>query len=207
MTRIWFLLLGAAALMIFALVILIVIPVAMLYEQPIAEELRPYTDNQQRGRDVYISEGCVYCHSQQVRDNTFTTDEDRGWGRPSVPGDYAYDRPHLLGSMRTGPDLINVGARLPDRQWHLLHLYQPRALVPWSIMPSYPYLFEVKDEPEPFDVVIQVPEPYAVPGRVVVARSAALQLVEYLLSLDRTYNPTITPASDEPASDPDTETP
>ncbi len=66
-----------------------------------------------RGREVYIANGCLYCHSQQVRDNIWSTDEARGWGRPSVSGDYYYDNPHLLGTMRTGPDLINVGVRQP----------------------------------------------------------------------------------------------
>ena len=187
MTRVWFLLLGAAALMIFALVILVLIPMAMLYEQPVAEELQPYSEHELRGRQVYIAEGCIYCHSQQVRDSSFTTDEARGWGRPSQPADYAYDQPHLLGSMRTGPDLINVGARIPDRQWHLLHLYQPRALVPWSIMPGYPYLFEWKDEAGPGEEVVSVPEPYARSGQVLVARPEAEYLVDYLISLDRTY--------------------
>jgi hypothetical protein len=64
--------------------------------------------------------------------------------RASVPADYVYDRPHLLGSLRTGPDLFNIGARQPSKDWHLGHLYQPRAYVPNSIMPSYPFLFYIR---------------------------------------------------------------
>ena len=65
--------------------------------------LKTYTSEQLRGRQVYIANGCVYCHTQQPRDRNFGPDFERGWGRASVPADYVYDRPHLLGSMRTGP--------------------------------------------------------------------------------------------------------
>jgi cytochrome c oxidase cbb3-type subunit 2 len=98
-----------------------------------------------RGREVYIANGCVYCHSQQPRPKAFAPDFSRGWGRATVAGDYAYDQPHLLGTMRTGPDLMNIGVRQPSEQWHLGHLYQPRAYMPGSIMPSYPFLFETQD--------------------------------------------------------------
>src|SRR3546814_8561644 len=93
---------------------------------------------------VYIEQGCLYCHSQQPRSADQAPDDERGWGRASVASDYAYDHPHLMGTMRTGPDLLNVGARLPSRDWQLTHLYQPRAISKWSIMPAYPYLFEKK---------------------------------------------------------------
>ncbi|MFN7147539.1 MAG: cbb3-type cytochrome c oxidase subunit II, partial [Myxococcota bacterium] len=97
-----------------------------------------------------------------------------------------YDAPHQLGTMRTGPDLVNVGARLPDRLWPLLHLYQPRAVVPWSIMPSFRYLFEVKPAAEPGDEVVTVPPPWAPPAGVVVAKREAVALVDYLLALNHT---------------------
>jgi cytochrome c oxidase cbb3-type subunit 2 len=90
--------------------------------------------------------------------------------------------------MRTGPDLLNIGARQPSREWHLTHLYQPRAVVPWSIMPAFPFLFEIRNTAAKGDVVVQVPEKHAPPGnQVVVAKQEALDLVAYLLSLDRTY--------------------
>lgn len=150
--------------------------------------LKPYTSAQLRGRQVYIANGCVYCHSQQPRDRNFGPDFARGWGRASVPADYVYDKPHLLGSMRTGPDLFNIGVRQPSKDWHLGHLFQPRAYVPGSIMPSYPYLFAVKGAAEEDDVVLNLPAGTAPGGnRVVVASPDALDLVKYLQGLNHTY--------------------
>lgn len=190
MIRTWLLIVGAIATVSFAVLVLVVLPRVVLVEVRPPAELRPYTEVQQRGRMVYQANGCVYCHSQQVRDQSFTTDAQRGWGsRATVPQDYVYDQPHLLGTMRTGPDLINVGQRLPDRDWHLIHLYDPRALVQWSIMPAFPYLFEEKDpsDVKPDDYVIRVTGPRAPAGKVVVAKPDALALVDYLLSLKRQY--------------------
>lgn len=190
MTRTWLLILGALATVGFAAIVLVVIPNTMFVNVPVAPELVDYDPLQQRGREVYIENGCVYCHSQQVRDPTFTTDVDRGWGgRPTVPADYVYDAPHLLGTMRTGPDLINVGQRLPDPDWHLIHLYDPRALVEWSIMPAFPFLFVLKDSADvrPGDRIVPVRGPRAPVGRVVVATRDALALTAYLQSLQRQY--------------------
>ena len=78
---------------------------------------------------MYIANGCIYCHSQQPRDPIQAPDDKRGWGRASVAADYHYDKPHLLGTMRTGPDLFNIGVRQPSADWHLGHLFQPRAYV------------------------------------------------------------------------------
>jgi len=190
MTRISLLALGAFAIMAGAICLLVLVPQAMLSDVPTPPELAPYTAQQLAGRQVYIANGCVYCHSQQVRDPSFTTDVDRGWGaRATVPGDYVHDRPHLLGTMRTGPDLINVGQRLPSADWHLIHLYDPRALVEWSIMPGYPFLFEEKAQSAvtPNDRVVRIPGPRAPEGVVVVAKPEAIALVDYLLSLNRQY--------------------
>ena len=140
-----------------------------------------------RGRQVYVSLGCVYCHSQQPRSPDQAPDGARGWGRPAIAADYTYDAPHQLGTMRTGPDLLNVGARLPSRDWHLAHLYQPRAIFDWSIMPAYPFLFEVKGAPDPGDVVVSMPSGFGPEAGVIVAKQDALDLTAYLLSLDRTY--------------------
>jgi len=182
--------LGAFAIMTSAICILVIIPRVMLRDVRASDALPNYTEAQLLGRGVYIANGCVYCHSQQVRDPAFTTDVDRGWGtRATVPEDYVHDRPHLLGTMRTGPDLINVGQRLPDTDWHLIHLYDPRSLNEWSTMPAFPYLF---DEKRPEDVaagdhVIRIPGPRAPPGVVIVARAEALALADYLISLKRQY--------------------
>lgn len=190
MIRTGLLLIGALATIGFAVIVLVAIPQVMLVHVPTPEALPPYTESQARGREIYIANGCLYCHSQQIRDASFTTDVDRGWGsRPSFPADYVHDYPAMLGTMRTGPDLINVGQRLPDPTWHLIHLYDPRAAVPWSIMPAYPYLFEERapDDVGPDDVVVPIGGPRAPEGVVIVARREALDLVDYLLSLDRDY--------------------
>jgi cytochrome c oxidase cbb3-type subunit 2 len=89
--------------------------------------------------------------------------------------------------MRTGPDLFNIGARQPSADWNLGHLYEPRAYVPGSIMPSFPFLFEVKDKADKGDRVVTIPPNYAPVGKVVVARPEAVDLVQYLLSLNHTY--------------------
>jgi cytochrome c oxidase cbb3-type subunit II len=181
--------LGAFAIMAGAIALLVLTPQALLRRVEPPPQLRPYTAVQARGRAVYQREGCVYCHSQQVRDPSFTTDIDRGWGtRATVPADYVYDRPHFLGTMRTGPDLVNVGARLPSLDWHLIHLYDPRSVVEWSIMPSYRYLFEERDGTGADSArVVNVPGGRLPAGRVVVASPDAVALAEYLLSLSRQY--------------------
>lgn len=107
------------------------------------------TAQERAGEQVFIAEGCVACHTQQVR----SVDMDRTWGeRAGMAADYAtatrqnmWRNPAtLMGTERTGPDLTNVGKRQPSEEWHLLHLYNPRSVVPGSIMPSYPWLFELR---------------------------------------------------------------
>ena len=98
--------------------------------------LKPYTALQLEGRDIYIREGCVGCHSQMIR--PFRAETER-YGHYSVAGEFIYDRPFLSGSKRTGPDLHRVGGRYSD-EWHRVHLVNPRDVVPESIMPSYPWL-------------------------------------------------------------------
>jgi cytochrome c oxidase cbb3-type subunit 2 len=181
------------AILVLAAFTLVGVPWLMYDDLPAEPGLEPYTEEQAAGREVYVDLGCVYCHSQQPRDPSFGPDALRGWGRASTAGDYVYDYPHQLGTMRTGPDLFNIGMRQPSAEWHLAHLYQPRAVVPWSIMPSYPFLFEVKAEAAPGDRVVIVPAPYAPGSGVVVAKPEALRLVAYLQGLDHTY-----PARDLP---------
>jgi cytochrome c oxidase cbb3-type subunit 2 len=98
--------------------------------------LKPYTALQLSGRDIYIREGCVGCHSQMIR--PFRAETER-YGHYSVAGEFVYDRPFLWGSKRTGPDLQRVGGRYSD-VWHVAHLMNPRDVVPESIMPAYPWL-------------------------------------------------------------------
>ena len=179
---------GAMVILSGATALLVVMPYMLLEHVKAPTGLKPYTTEQLAGRQSYIANGCVYCHSQQPRDIKQAPDATRGWGRASVAGDYAYDTPHLLGTMRTGPDLLNIGARQPSKDWHLGHLYQPRAYTPGSIMPSYPYMFEVRQgTAQPGETVVNLPPGLAKAGEVVVAKPETLALVNYLLSLDRTY--------------------
>ena len=102
------------------------------------EGVTPYTALQQEGRDVYIREGCNNCHTQTVR--PLVSDVLR-YGEYSKSGEFVYDRPFLWGSKRTGPDLARVGGRYSD-DWHVIHLMNPRDVVPESNMPGYPWLAE-----------------------------------------------------------------
>jgi cytochrome c oxidase cbb3-type subunit 2 len=103
-----------------------------------ADGVEPYSPIRLAGRDIYVREGCYGCHSQQIR--PFRSETER-YGHYSVAGEFVYDRPFQWGSKRTGPDLARVGGRYSD-DWHELHLIDPRAVVPESNMPAYPWLAE-----------------------------------------------------------------
>ncbi len=109
-----------------------------------AENIEPYSPLRLAGRDVYVREGCYGCHSQMVR--PFRSETER-YGPYSTAGESVYDRPFQFGSRRTGPDLARVGGRYSDA-WHRLHLEDPRALVPESNMPGYPWLNERTVDPD-----------------------------------------------------------
>ncbi|CAM3967005.1 cytochrome-c oxidase, cbb3-type subunit II [Shewanella aquimarina] len=100
--------------------------------------LRPYSALELEGRDIYIREGCVGCHSQMIRPLRAETER---YGHYSVAGESVWDHPFLWGSKRTGPDLARVGGRYSDK-WHEVHLLDPRAVVPQSNMPAFPWLAE-----------------------------------------------------------------
>jgi cbb3-type cytochrome oxidase cytochrome c subunit len=212
----------------------------------------------EQGHKIYVSQGCVYCHSQQVRQEGYTfdvllagttnqqstaaalqslgiqnsaqllasatdkspqtvlknisqkratdaakvltdsgataqtlfiptgADLGRGWGlRQSVAQDYLQEYPVQIGNSRFGPDLANVGARLPDTAWHLNHLYNPRSVVKSSTMPAYQYLFEKRKAGKtPSPDALKLPNEFAPPaGYEIVPKPEALRLVEYLESL------------------------
>lgn len=148
----------------------------------------PMSELERRGLEVYIAEGCVACHTQQVRPLKM----DAVWGRPATAGDYARVRPAgvlhpyapaVLGSERTGPDLTSIGSRQPSATWQYIHLYNPRAVVPESIMPAFPWLFEVVDQPPADAVRVPVPAAWAPASGTVVATDRAKALVAYLASL------------------------
>jgi cytochrome c oxidase cbb3-type subunit 2 len=98
--------------------------------------LRPYTALELAGRDVYQREGCYLCHSQMIRP---FRDERERYGHYSLAIESKYDHPFQWGSKRTGPDLARVGGKYSDA-WHVQHLVDPRAVVPESVMPAYPWL-------------------------------------------------------------------
>ncbi|MCB0664301.1 MAG: cytochrome-c oxidase, cbb3-type subunit I [Saprospiraceae bacterium] len=105
---------------------------------PKIETVKPYTALELQGRDIYIREGCLGCHSQMIR--PFRSETER-YGEFSKSGEYIYDRPFLWGSKRTGPDLHRVGGKYPD-SWHFNHMLDPTSMSPGSIMPAYPWLIE-----------------------------------------------------------------
>lgn len=164
------------------------IPDAMVSRLDPPAGLTRYTGEQLFGRSIYIREGCMYCHSQQPRPRGFGADQERFWGRASVPADYTFDRPHLLGTMRTGPDLLNIAARQPSEEWHYLHLYNARLVNGESIMPPYPWLFETKATTGPDEKRLALPDSAAPRNSVVVPTREGKAVVAYLLSLDRTYD-------------------
>lgn len=173
----------ALAILAYATLLLVALPSLQLASvEPLGGEVI-LSDQEQRGRDLYVQNGCVYCHSQQPRDINFGPDAQRGWGRYAVPADYVGDNPHLLGTMRTGPDLHTIGTRQPSEDWHLVHLYQPRSVLPNSVMPAYPFLFTEFKEAPPGSRIVPVPDSFKPDGAVVVANEDALALVAYLKTL------------------------
>ena len=147
----------------------------------------------QQGKQVYIDLGCMYCHTQQVRRAGFGGDAERGWGpRASVPRDYITQDRVLLGTMRTGPDLMNVGGRPLNSDWHHLHLYNPQITSEGSNMPPFAFLYEVReiDGSPSIDALKFPPNSKYAPeaGYEVVPTRRAKALVEYLLSLKLDYS-------------------
>ena len=167
----------------------------------------------QQGAEVYRSEGCNVCHSQVVRPAGFGHDLQLGWGlRRTVAQDYLRDNPVMLGTVRVGPDLANIGFRMgagdtniqPAMVAHQLkHLYHPRTVMPTSVMPAYPYLFEKRpmgSAPSPDALKLEgafAPEA----GFEIVPRPEAQALMVYLLSLRSTVSlreaPVIAPSTND----------
>ena len=187
-----------AALLLFVGLTVLVAIIPALKNERINQALpgaEPLSQDAIAGKYIYIANGCVGCHTQQVRN----VDMDKMWGqRPSMAADYALIRrtdfwrntATLMGTERTGPDLTNVGTRQGNKEWNLTHLFNPRILVKESVMPAYPWLFEIKKEPAQGDVVVNVPAEYlkGIDGKV-VATKEALQLVAYLQSLKQAKLP------------------
>ncbi len=109
---------------------------------PTITSVKPYTPLELEGRDLYIREGCVGCHSQMIR--PFRSEVER-YGEYSKAGEYVYDHPFLWGSKRTGPDLMRIGGKYPD-SWHFNHMYDPQSTSTGSIMPRYQWLIRNKHD-------------------------------------------------------------
>jgi cytochrome c oxidase cbb3-type subunit 2 len=170
--------------------------VSLNREQPASVANRPLAPEVEAGRKLYIREGCSSCHSQQIRIDTRRRPDvegnypplaqDERYGRPSVPSDYAGDDPPQLGTERTGPDLQNIGERLPSADWHYTHLYDPRVVVPDSVMPGYPWYFRSKEDRRPEDrrvLLTDEAKRRLGKGFEVYATPEAQALVAYLLHL------------------------
>jgi cytochrome c oxidase cbb3-type subunit 2 len=147
------------------------------------------------GRAVYAANGCVYCHSQQVQSRADGADIDRQWGeRRTVARDYLDDRAVYLGSSRVGPDLANIGVRKDTAEpakysesWLYAHLYDPESVVPGSICPPLPFLFEeqAKVGQRAFAAIQIQGRDVTSSGKEVVPSHDAKALVAYLLALKR----------------------
>lgn len=195
---------GLATLFFVGLTILVAVMPAIRNQNnnqplPNAQELSPEAV---KGKAIFIANGCVACHTQQVRD----LDMDKIWGtRPSLAADYAAihrtdvwrNTATLMGTERTGPDLTDIGNRQPSKDWNLVHLYNPRIVVKESIMPAYPWLFTIKEEPSKSDIIVNIPAKFldGKKGKV-VATKEAIYLIAYLQSLKQTKLPdgTVAPA-------------
>jgi cytochrome c oxidase cbb3-type subunit 2 len=181
-----------AVLMVLAVSIGGLVQIVPLFFQDVTntpvEGMVPRTALQHEGRDIFIREGCVGCHSQMIR--PFRAETER-YGHYSVAGESVWDHPFLWGSKRTGPDLARVGGRYSD-DWHRAHLYNPRNVVPESIMPAYPWLVENKLDGENTATKLQAMRTLGVPytdadiagaKEAVKGKTEMEALVAYLQSL------------------------
>lgn len=196
MNRSLSLFLGVVATVLFSVTGLVLIPNWHF------QELKPEIDSNgnshpyqregavELGRQVYIDLGCLYCHSQQVRAANFGADIARNWGtRRSVARDYIFERPPLMGTMRTGPDLANIGVRQPSRDWHNLHLYDPQITSAGSVMPKFPFLYERHERKGALPVgATPLPERWSPTPSYILPTERGKNLVDYLKSLDQSYD-------------------
>jgi cytochrome c oxidase cbb3-type subunit I/II len=150
---------------------------------PTISSVKPYTPLEVLGRDIYIREGCVGCHSQMIR--PFRSETER-YGEYSKAGEFVYDHPFLWGSKRTGPDLHRIGQKYPDA-WHYTHTLDPETTSPGSIMPKYPWLYtqemEVDSLPARIGALRKVGVPYPAGAEDTAQQeleAQALQIVENL---------------------------
>ncbi|MFP9099609.1 cytochrome-c oxidase, cbb3-type subunit I [Flavobacterium sp. RHBU_24] len=140
-----------------------IVPTLMVKSNiPTISTVKPYTPLELEGRDLYIREGCVGCHTQMIR--PFRSEVER-YGEYSKSGEYVYDHPFLWGSKRTGPDLMRIGSKYSD-SWHFNHMWDPQSVSPGSIMPSYKWLFDntpahYEDTKKKMEVMAALGVPYS----------------------------------------------
>jgi cytochrome c oxidase cbb3-type subunit II len=188
MNRVTFLYVGVLLTVVASFIGLVGIPQLQLGGlEPVTHAGSPEPDRAAgavaEGRELYRNLGCIYCHSQQVRPPGFGADQERGWG------DFIYEAPHLFGTMRTGPDLANIGIRQPSKTWHMLHLYDPQLTSPGSLMPPHRFLFEIasREVERPYGA-IDFPPSAGREGSYLIPRQEAETLIAYLASLRREYD-------------------
>lgn len=190
-----------ASIYIVLVILVVIIPANQAAKEEAAIEAPYVTDVAAWGRRLYReSFNCVVCHSQQIRGDerrrsdidgrvpVLKADARFGLEQPTTAAEYAHQEAPMMGTQRTGPDLMSVGVRLPSRQWHYWHLYDPRSVSPDSTMEAYPYLFttekpEAVGDAQPEEVE-QISELGIKSGKL-WATPEAVALVEYLISLDR----------------------
>ncbi|MDH3580799.1 MAG: cytochrome-c oxidase, cbb3-type subunit II [Hyphomicrobiales bacterium] len=134
--------------------------------------MRPYTPLELAGRDIYVREGCYLCHSQMIRS---LRDEVERYGHYSLAAESMYDHPFQWGSKRTGPDLARVGGKYSD-EWHVLHMRNPRAVVPESVMPGYPWLAERRLDGDAIDANLAALKALGVPYTDAMVEQAVADL-------------------------------
>ncbi|MHA1158361.1 MAG: cytochrome-c oxidase, cbb3-type subunit II [Alphaproteobacteria bacterium] len=135
----------------------------------VVDGVRPYSPLELAGRNIYVREGCYNCHSQMIRP---LRDEVERYGHYSLAAESMYDRPFQWGSKRTGPDLARVGGKYSD-EWHVDHLNDPRAVVPTSIMPGYPWLARTPAKIDDLDVHLRIQAILGVPYTEDMIQNAA----------------------------------
>jgi cytochrome c oxidase cbb3-type subunit 2 len=155
---------------------------------PVDSDLHPIALSgiAQQGAEEYAALGCVTCHTQQVRREDTGFDVERGWGnRPSVPRDYVLQKQVLLGNSRIGPDLANLGSRGHSDEWFHQHLFEPQTIVPSSLCPPSPFLYQQIENASSSDITISSED--GLYSRIIRPSIRAKRLVAYLSSLKQDY--------------------